>query len=89
MIGWDLFVRAGRVVVLDWIESVSQPIAEFVNGTLGPAADFLNDYVWGWPTAAPLLAVVLLGTGLFVTIRLAADPASGLPPCDRHHARRL
>jgi AGCS family alanine or glycine:cation symporter len=57
--------------VLDWIEAITDPVADFVNGTLGPTADFLEKYVWGWPEQAPLLAIVLLGTGLFVTLRLA------------------
>jgi AGCS family alanine or glycine:cation symporter len=57
--------------VLDWIRSVTGPVTDFVNDTLGPAADFLEEYVWGWPEQAPLLALVLLGTGLFVTLRLA------------------
>jgi AGCS family alanine or glycine:cation symporter len=57
--------------VLDWIDSTTRSIADFVNGTLGPTAEFLEDYVWKWPEQAPLLALVLLGTGLFVTLRLA------------------
>jgi AGCS family alanine or glycine:cation symporter len=57
--------------VFDWIESATDPVAVFVNETLGPTARFLEDYVWGWPEQAPLLALVLLGTGLFVTLRLA------------------
>jgi AGCS family alanine or glycine:cation symporter len=56
--------------VLDWIESLTGPVADFVNDALGPTAGFLEDYVWGWPEQAPLLALVLLGTGLFVTVRL-------------------
>jgi AGCS family alanine or glycine:cation symporter len=56
--------------VLDWIESVTSPVTDFVNNTLGPFASFLEHYVWGWPSAAPLLVVALLGTGLFVTLRL-------------------
>jgi AGCS family alanine or glycine:cation symporter len=52
------------------LEDLAGTIAELVNGTLGPIADFLEGYVWGWPEKAPLLAVVLLGTGLFVTVRL-------------------
>jgi AGCS family alanine or glycine:cation symporter len=56
--------------VLDWLESVTDSVADLVNGALGPTGDFLEDYVWGWPEQAPLLALVLLGTGLFVTVRL-------------------
>jgi len=56
--------------VFDWIEGLAQSIAQFVNGTFGPAADFMEHYVWLWPEKAPLLAVILLGTGLFVTLRL-------------------
>ena len=56
--------------MLEWIESVTAPVTDFVNNTLGPFASFLEHYVWGWPAQAPLLAVVLLGTGLFVTLRL-------------------
>jgi AGCS family alanine or glycine:cation symporter len=57
--------------VFDWIESVSGPVADLVDGALGPTAHFLETYVWGWPPQAPLLAILLLGTGLFVTLRLA------------------
>jgi AGCS family alanine or glycine:cation symporter len=56
--------------VLEWIESVSRTIADFVNGTLGPTATFLEHYVWAFPKETPALAVILLGTGLFVTLRL-------------------
>ena len=52
------------------LEDLAGTIAEVVNRTLGPIASFLEEYVWGWPSQAPLLAVVLLGTGLFVTVRL-------------------
>ncbi|MCP3978014.1 MAG: alanine:cation symporter family protein [bacterium] len=38
---------------------------------MGPAADYLEHYVWGWPSQTPLLAVILLLAGLFVTVRLA------------------
>ncbi|MGD8361975.1 MAG: sodium:alanine symporter family protein [Gemmatimonadota bacterium] len=33
--------------------------------------DFGNSYVWGWPEQFPLIVALLLGTGLFVTLRLA------------------
>jgi len=56
--------------VLDWIENTAGAVSEAVNGTLGPAADFLEGYVWSWPKQAPLLAIVLLGAGLFITLRL-------------------
>jgi AGCS family alanine or glycine:cation symporter len=56
--------------VLDGIESVTGFVADRVNDALGPTGRFLEDYVWGWPEQAPLLALVLLGTGLFVTVRL-------------------
>ena len=52
------------------LENLTGRIAEAVNGTLGPIADFLEEYVWAWPEKAPLLAIILLGTGLFVTLRL-------------------
>jgi len=52
------------------LEDLAGTIAELVNGTLGPIADFLEKYVWLWPEKVPLLAVLLLGTGLFVTVRL-------------------
>ena len=57
--------------MLDWIHSVTAPITDFVNNTLGPIAHFLEEYVWQWPHQAPLLMVILLSTGLFVTLRLA------------------
>jgi AGCS family alanine or glycine:cation symporter len=60
----------GELDVLDWIERLSDSISEIINSNLGPVADFLEGYVWAWPKSAPLLAVILLGTGLYVTIRL-------------------
>ena len=59
--------------MLDWIEQAADLISETVNDTLAPMADFLEAYVWKWPPEpwAPLLAMLLVGTGLFVTIRLA------------------
>jgi len=57
--------------VLDWIEGIAQPIADFVNNTLGPVASYLEHWVWKFPEKAPLLALILVGTGLFVTVRLA------------------
>ena len=56
--------------MFDWIDGLAQTIAQFTNGTFGPAADFMEHYVWLWPKQAPLLAVILVGTGLFVTLRL-------------------
>ena len=32
--------------------------------------DFLNGYIWSFPAKAPLLIVLLLGAGFFVTARL-------------------
>ncbi len=57
--------------MLDWIEGIAQPIADFVNNTLGPVASYLEHWVWNFPEKAPLLALILVGTGLFVTVRLA------------------
>lgn len=45
-------------------------IADGVNGLLRPAASWLEGLVWNTPPQAPILALVLLGTGLFVTVRL-------------------
>ncbi len=39
-------------------------------GFLKEAVDFLNHYVWSFPESLPWLVVVLLGSGLFVTVRL-------------------
>ena len=55
---------------MNWVERLAQIISDAVTNTLGPIASFLEGYVWGWPAQAPLLAVVLLGTGLFVPLRL-------------------
>jgi AGCS family alanine or glycine:cation symporter len=52
------------------LEDLAGTIAELVNGTLGPIAGFLEKYVWLWPEKFPLLAALLLATGLFVTVRL-------------------
>ncbi len=56
--------------MLEFIESLSQSVSGAVTEWLGPVASFLEGYVWNWPEQAPLLAIVLLGTGLFVTLRL-------------------
>ena len=52
------------------LDSLGASIADTVNGLLGPIAGFLEYYVWSWPDQVPLLAVVLLGTGVFITVRL-------------------
>lgn len=52
------------------LERISQSVSDAVTGFLGPIAGYLEGYVWNWPPSVPLLAVVLLGTGLFVTLRL-------------------
>ena len=52
------------------LERISQSVSDAVTGFLGPIANFLEGYVWNWPPSVPLLAVVLLGTGLYVTLRL-------------------
>lgn len=58
--------------MFDWIESVAQRVAEAVNDTIGPVASYLEHYVWSWPEQplVPLLVVLLLGTGVYVTLRL-------------------
>jgi AGCS family alanine or glycine:cation symporter len=56
--------------MLDWIEQISTVVSQLVTDLLGPVAGFLEGYVWNWPPQAPILAIVLLGTGLFVTLRL-------------------
>jgi AGCS family alanine or glycine:cation symporter len=65
--------------LLDWIEAAAELVSETVNGTLLPIAEFLEDYVWWWPPEpyVPLLAMVLLGTGLYVTVRLALIQVRG------------
>ena len=57
--------------MVEWIEQLAQTVSVGVTEVLGPIADFLAGYVWNWPEQAPLLAVLLLGAGLFVTVRLA------------------
>jgi AGCS family alanine or glycine:cation symporter len=57
--------------VLTWIEQAAGNLSDQINGFLGPVAHFLEGYVWNWPEEAPLLAILLLGTGLYVTARLA------------------
>jgi len=54
----------------EWIQQLAQAVSAAVTGLLGPLANFLEGYVWNWPPQAPLLAIVLLGAGLFVTVRL-------------------
>jgi len=57
--------------MMTWIEQAAGALADQINGFLGPVAHFLEGYVWNWPEQAPLLAIILLGTGLYVTVRLA------------------
>lgn len=57
--------------MLTFLERLAEAISAAFTTYLEPVALFLEGYVWNWPSAAPLLAVVLLGTGLFVTLRLA------------------
>jgi len=65
--------------VLDWIERAAEVVSDAVNGTLAPVADFLEGYVWKWPPDPymPLLAMVLLGAGLWVTVRMALVQVRG------------
>ena len=51
------------------LESLSQWISDTVSTFLGPINSFLNSYVLNWPPQAPLFAILLLGTGLYVTLR--------------------
>jgi AGCS family alanine or glycine:cation symporter len=59
------------------LERLAHSIADPINNLLGPFAGLLEGYVWSWPEQAPILAVVLLGTGLFVTVRLALIQVRG------------
>ena len=38
--------------------------------TIKNVADVINDVIWNWPSALPILVILLLGTGIFVTFRL-------------------
>ncbi|MEE2776422.1 MAG: sodium:alanine symporter family protein [Acidobacteriota bacterium] len=51
------------------LQSLSTWIADTVSTVLDPINSFLNTYILNWPPQAPLFAIVLLGTGLFVTLR--------------------
>lgn len=51
-------------------EELFGKVADGINGFLGPVAGWLEGLVWNTPPQAPILALVLLGTGLFVTVRL-------------------
>ncbi len=51
-------------------EELFGKVADGINGLLGPVAGWLEGLVWNTPPQAPILALVLLGTGLFVTVRL-------------------
>ncbi|MCB1034274.1 MAG: sodium:alanine symporter family protein, partial [Acidobacteria bacterium] len=57
--------------MLTFLERLAEAVSTFFQTYLEPVAEFLEGYVWSWPPDWPLLAVVLLGTGLFVTVRLA------------------
>jgi AGCS family alanine or glycine:cation symporter len=65
--------------LLDWIEKTAEIVSDAVNGTLAPIADYLETYVWKWPPEpyVPLLAMVLLGAGLWVTVRMALIQVRG------------
>ncbi len=34
------------------------------------ALQMVSDAVWGWPQVMPFMVVILLGTGIFITLRL-------------------
>jgi AGCS family alanine or glycine:cation symporter len=51
------------------LESLAQSISDGVSSFLGPINSFFNTWLLNWPPQAPLFAIVLLGTGLFVTLR--------------------
>ena len=55
------------------IEGAAQNLADWINAMLLPIAQKLEHFVWGWPAEPliPLLAFILLSTGIFVTVRLA------------------
>jgi len=44
---------------------------EAVGGFFASAVDVLGGFVWGWPEQFPWIVGLLLGAGLFVTLRLA------------------
>ena len=64
--------RKEACACLSGFENVADKIAEVVNNTIGPTATFLEGYVWAWPARplVPLIVVLLIGTGLYVTLRL-------------------
>ncbi len=62
---------------MGFLEELADKISEFVNGALLPIAEFLEGYVWEWPQPVPLLAIVLLGAGVFVTVRLVVIQVRG------------
>ena len=51
------------------LQSFSTWIADAVSTFLTPINAFFNTYVLNWPPQAPLFAIILLGTGLYVTLR--------------------
>ena len=61
---------AGRPAPSEMLQNFAQTLSDGVSTVLGPFNEFMNAYVLNWPPQAPLFAVVLLGTGLFVTLRL-------------------
>ena len=54
----------------EMLQDLAQKLSDGVSSVLGPFNEFMNAYVLNWPPQAPLFAFVLLGTGLFVTLRL-------------------
>ena len=51
------------------LESIAQWISDTVSVFLTPINSFLNSWILNWPPQAPLFAIVLLGTGFYVTLR--------------------
>ncbi len=60
------------------LERLAQSLSETITTYLQPVADFMSYWVWAWgPFEVPLLVIVLLGTGLYITIRLALVQVRG------------
>lgn len=52
------------------LERLADLISDGAGLVLGPFNEVMNHWVLNWPPQAPLFALILLGTGLFVTLRL-------------------
>ncbi len=52
------------------LERFADMLSDTVSRVLGPFNEVMNAWVLNWPPQAPLFAIILLGAGLYITLRL-------------------